>query len=181
MSGKEISRLYLKENLSAQKIAYIKGVSITPILRILKTCNVKLGGVYIRNKKKYIKSKIILDKNGCWNYPYSIQTNGYARIQGKYAHRVSYETFKRVIPEGLTIDHLCKNKICVNPDHMEPVTAVENVMRSNAIPAMNARKTHCLRGHLLSGDNLVIYAKKRQCRECFRVRNLKAYYKRRFK
>lgn len=68
--------------------------------------------------------------------------------RSQYAHRVAYEFAKGPIPEGLTIDHLCRVRNCVNPDHLEAVSLRENVLRSPiAVAAINARKTHCPQGH----------------------------------
>ena len=72
----------------------------------------------------------------CWNW-IAGRSNGYGMIQinkkHKYAHRVSYEIFKGDIPEGLELDHLCRNRKCVNPDHLEAVSSRENTMRGNNI------------------------------------------------
>lgn len=78
------------------------------------------------------------------------------RKQYVAAHRASYELFVGPIPDGLTIDHLCRTTLCVNPLHLEPVTMRENVLRGTSFAAQNAKKTHCLRGHpydkVRSGD-----------------------------
>lgn len=69
---------------------------------------------------------------GCWLYT-NVFNNGYGQIQingrDTLAHRTAYEYFKGPIPEGLELDHLCRTKACVNPDHLEPVTRSENVRR----------------------------------------------------
>ena len=116
----------------------------------------------------------------CWTWQFSINRHGYALIkvknsdgtyQTKLAHRVFYERHLESIPSGLTIDHLCRNRECVNPAHMEPVSVRENVLRGEGITAQNARKTHCLNGH--SYDEANTYVSKgggRQCRACTATR-----------
>lgn len=98
------------------------------------------------------------------------------------AHRFAYELANGKIPEGMVIDHLCRNRGCVNPNHLEPVTNVENVMRGQSGTAINARKTHCIRGHALIGENLRIDKRGRRaciiCRFSERITytsRLKAY------
>lgn len=91
-----------------------------------------------------------------------------------YAHRFAYEQVFGPIPKGLTIDHLCRVISCVNPHHLEAVTMKENLFRGNGIGSINSRKTHCINGHALSGDNLSITNKgHRDCRSCKRNRKLK--------
>ncbi len=86
----------------------------------------------------------------CWLFTGPVG-DGYGRIwvngQRKYAHVAAYEQIHGHVPEGLVIDHLCRNRSCVNPAHLEPVTNRENVLRGNGITAVNARKTHCVHGH----------------------------------
>lgn len=95
---------------------------------------------------------------------------GAFHFQGKAhrAHRFAYEMFVGPVPEGLVLDHLCKNTLCVNPAHLEPVTQRENTMRSDNFIAVNARKTHCSHGHLFDEANTRVYRGMRQCRECNR-------------
>jgi hypothetical protein len=113
------------------------------------------------------------EPDGCWNWRGSGEGHGYGLFGVKRfmarAHRVSYEYYVGPIAPGLQIDHLCRNRRCVRPDHLEPVTQRENILRGTSPSAANARKTECLRGHPLSGDNLYVDKKGgRSCRECTR-------------
>lgn len=117
---------------------------------------------------------------GCWHWTGSPR-GGYGRIRdgGRTfsAHRASYEHFVGPVPSGLTLDHTCRNKLCVNPAHLEPVTMRENTLRADSPVAKNARATSCVYGHPLSGDNLIAYSNgKRGCRECRRLRSRRLYY-----
>jgi len=114
---------------------------------------------------------IHVDENKCWNWGNS-QANGYRAIEIKgktiQAHVFSYEHFVGPVPEGLQLDHLCRNKRCVNPDHLEPVTASVNVRRGTSPAAANAIKTHCKRGHEFTPENTCHRKGKpgRTCRTC---------------
>ena len=111
----------------------------------------------------------------CWEWP-GAKSHGYGQVQrtgtrrlGR-VHRMVYEHFVGAIPEGLTLDHLCRNRACANPAHLEPVTVRENILRSMAPAAINARKTHCNAGHPLVEGNLVRqHTGKRLCRICARA------------
>jgi len=120
-----------------------------------------------------------VDRSGdCWTWTAGRLPKGYGRFHhnGKLrlAHRVAYEMVVGPIPDGLQLDHLCRNPACVNPVHLEPVTARENTVRGNAPAASRARtKTHCPAGHEYSGDNLFVSTRKsgylhRLCRACHR-------------
>lgn len=93
---------------------------------------------------------------------------GYGAFGGGRAHRYAYERLFGPIPSGMQIDHLCRVRCCVNPHHLEVVTPRENTIRGVSPAAVNARKTHCVRGHLLEGDNLMSNDSWRRCRECAR-------------
>lgn len=130
---------------------------------------------YNEKAVKRLSAKVIINANGCWIWNARIEPNGYGRFgyQGRmcWAHRISYELFKGEIPAGLDLDHLCRNRACVNPDHLEPVTRLENASRGIAGQVNRDRmlsKTHCPQGHPYSGDNLYITPKEgyRQCRIC---------------
>lgn len=105
---------------------------------------------------------------GCWYWEGAL-VRGYGQFGLRkgariYAHRFSYELLIGSIADGLFIDHLCRNRACVNPVHMELVTNKENALRGVGAPAINARKTHCKNGHALMGKN--IYRNWRGGREC---------------
>lgn len=115
-------------------------------------------------------------ESGCIEWTGCLSTQGYGRIRSNgvthYAHRLAYEWAKGPIPEGMQIDHLCRNRACVNPEHLEAVTHQTNVARGVSPMADQKRQTHCKRGHPLDGDNLYLTkAGKRQCRECIRLRS----------
>ena len=115
----------------------------------------------------------VVKTSDCWLWTGMRSVGGgYGRFVWKrksfLAHRVSYLLHHGAVPRRLTLDHLCRNRLCVNPAHLEPVTIGENVLRGIGIPAMNARKTHCKNGHPFSGANLRIAGKRRVCRTCWR-------------
>jgi len=118
--------------------------------------------------------KHVSKTEGCWQW-LGWTTRGHGRfkigLQRYAAHRLAYTWAKGKIPNGLTLDHKCRNRGCVKPDHLEPVTVVENVLRGESVPAKNARKTTCVRGHALKGHNASYreYAGRteRRCRICY--------------
>ena len=114
---------------------------------------------------------------GCWLWMRPNGSTGYGqfRVAGQTvgAHRFAYELLVGSIPEGLTLDHLCRVRHCVNPAHMEVVTQRVNILRGDTLPARNAAKTHCPQGHPLAEENLCpdqVRKGKRACLVCRRVR-----------
>ncbi len=112
----------------------------------------------------------------CWEWMGSKDTTGYGRIHAngrqRPAHRVSYEMHVGPIPDGLEIDHLCNNRGCVNPEHLDVVTRRQNILRSS-----HAGKMFCPSGHLMDERNTAYWGKKRVgrfCRECDRQKRRKS-------
>lgn len=114
--------------------------------------------------------------SGCWLWLGEIDRKGYGQInlgnatsgkrKRRMAHAVAYELHCTPIPRGLELDHLCRNTLCVNPDHLEPVTHKENVRRGMAHGAIVARTNTCMRGHALTDSNTYWSRGRRWCRAC---------------
>lgn len=115
-------------------------------------------------------------KTGCWVWQNRVNAVGYGClvIGGTFwlAHRLSYTLFVGDIPKGKEIDHLCRNRACCNPKHLEPITRRENLARSPIIIwEKRAALTHCKRGHLFSVENTRWYnGRERVCRACENIR-----------
>jgi len=116
---------------------------------------------------------------GCWLWTASLDGHGYGQFNkvlsnGKWgsskAYKFSYERAKGPVPDGLQIDHLCRERSCVNPDHLEAVTQKENILRGTSPAAMNLRKNHCSKGHEWTEDNVALYKGRRgrMCKQCNR-------------
>lgn len=119
---------------------------------------------------------------GCWDWTATVTDRGYGTIgetvaPGKsrsiYAHRLSYEMHHGPIPAGLVVDHVCDNRRCVNPDHLQLLTSKQNILRSSAPEIRRRWLGQCIRGHDLNDpDNVYVRPDngRKQCRECIRVR-----------
>jgi hypothetical protein len=115
---------------------------------------------------------------GCWLWTGSIGSAGYGRIvidtKRYQAHRLIYELLVEPIPDGLEIDHLCRVRNCVNPDHLEPVTQIENLRRARRFhyggDGGDSDPNKCVRGHRLEGDNVYRRPSRPNSRECMACR-----------
>jgi hypothetical protein len=106
--------------------------------------------------------------NGCWLWLASIDAHGYSHAgKGRLAYRLAYQLVRGPVPAGLELDHLCRNKLCVNPDHLEPVTHAENVRRG----ALHRRRVTCEAGHLLALTRKVVNGRSKGCRVCKQMRD----------
>jgi hypothetical protein len=129
-----------------------------------------------RKARESVWQRISPEPNsGCWLWTGSVNKAGYGLFwtgaAQRLAHRCSYELHVGPIPAGLTLDHLCRVRCCVNPDHLEPVTQGDNARRSPIIGIRSGElqrsKTHCPKGHAYTGENLIIRENGwRRCRAC---------------
>lgn len=123
---------------------------------------------------RFLSKLSVGHESGCWHWVASCRTSGGRSLYGQFyfrggvwkAHRVSWTLLKGEIPPGLQIDHLCRNTICVNPDHPEPVTPQVNCLRSNSVAAKHALKTHCPQGHLYDMFRVRTKGAYRGCHAC---------------
>lgn len=127
------------------------------------------------HERLLLKVKII---NDCWIFNGALTKHGYGRfvIDGVVysAHRVSYSIFNGELFDNLVIDHICRNKNCINPEHLRQVTFSENVLEnSESIQAKNKKKTQCINGHYFSPENTRVMPNERRCRACERIREKK--------
>jgi len=146
---------------------------LTPVKRLPRTDLDDMSEVDCIFYIQILLSRTVL-YGDCWIWQGQVNAKGYSyfKLQRKVkysgaAHRILYLLIKGTIAQGLQLDHLCRNKLCINPDHLEPVTGIENCRR---IPYYN--RSYCLHGHSMSGNN-VGYRKDhygRYCKRCSVIR-----------
>lgn len=139
-------------------------------------------GIFVQVNVASAKSRsypigYLIQENACWTWVGSVDGQGYGKLwrDGRLhqAHRVIYQETLGIVPVGYQLDHLCRNRRCVNPAHLEIVTPLVNFLRGESPLAHHARKTHCLRGHLLDRNSVQKSGRRagrRQCLECAKNR-----------
>lgn len=121
-------------------------------------------------------SQVNVQNDGCWLWTSFINPNGYGQFmwEGRRisAHRFSFILHKGPIPKGLEVDHVCRVRRCVNPEHLRAVTHRENILCGDTVPARHARQTRCFRGHEFTPENTWSNPRKieRHCRTCHKLK-----------
>lgn len=171
---------------SSSTLPQVKAQLVTLLTTALATSGVSGGQVPVQYGSSTLPSRLLrrveIDANGCWVWQGTLQPNGYGMISlgGRgdgigYIHRVSYTLFVGPIPEGLVIDHLCRNRACCNPEHLEPVTQLENTHRGIG----HGSETHCPQGHPYDEANTIHRRDgRRRCRACKNARERRRYQRR---
>ena len=149
-------------------------------MEVTTFASVQRRRVYIRRPvaERFLE-KVLPGPSGCWEWLGARHPKGYGSFhmndggRTQRAHRVAYELFVGPIPEGLEIDHLCRNRGCVNPGHLQPVTGQVNQLRGLTVTRRLAERMRCNHGHEFTPENTYWKPKPngrsyRQCRECHR-------------
>jgi hypothetical protein len=129
--------------------------------------------------RERIHTKYRVTESGCWEWQAGLfKKDGYGQFHNpggsNLAHRAMWEFERGPVPEDLQLDHLCRNRRCVNPDHLEPVPGRVNLHRGETVNAANTVKTHCIRGHEFTPENTYRYKRgtgfTRKCKTCINNR-----------
>lgn len=139
---------------------------------------------FLSLEDRFMEKVFMVPESTCWFWTGYHDRDGYAMSSINdvplAAYRMAYKLFVGELTKGMCLDHICRQRGCVNPKHMEEVTSKENTRRSPIAPAaINAQKTHCPRGHELTEGNIVTSMKGRNCLICNRVKD--AERKRRYR
>lgn len=143
---------------------------------------------YRPDPERFAEKYTVHPETGCWEWSEKRNRGGYGVFtlsltggRTVLAHRFSLKLAGVEIPDGMVVDHLCRVRHCVNPEHLDVVTNRENLLRGMGWSGTHYRKTHCVRGHKFDDDNTVVYVtadgrEQRNCRECinFRARRRRA-------
>lgn len=139
--------------------------------------NIRVGPVIEARLMASIEA-ITRRPDDCYEWVGGLDREGYGRIRSSTgtmaAHRAIWLMLRGPIPDGLVIDHLCRNRACVNVNHLDVVTDRENIRRG----LRGALRTHCAKGHPFAGHNLIVAQGRRYCRECRRVSAAKSNQRR---
>lgn len=129
-------------------------------------------------KEKFMRT-ISINEKGCWEWTAGKTSKGYGAMYVSgiqfSTHRISYMMSVGEIPKGLDLDHLCRNRVCCNPSHLEAVTRQINLLRGLTLVAANAAKTHCPKGHEYNEQNTITRRGGRECRACGLAASNKRY------
>lgn len=139
-----------------------------------------MGRSRLSVRDRIIAQTSVNPETGCWEWLCGATADGYGRMrvtkahkvhEVMFTHRAAYEEWVGPIPEGLVIDHLCRNPTCCNPAHLEPVTQTENVLRGESPSNAFRVTTHCIWGHAFTPENTYLDKRGRYCRACRKRRN----------
>lgn len=136
----------------------------------------------------WLKDRTTPNDRGCWLWANYVRSDGYAvaavrteaGVKARYVHRLAFEAAFGPVPDGLHLDHLCRNRHCLNPLHLDPVTPRENTLRGVSPLAINAAKTICKHGHEFTPENTHVRPNGgRTCKQCARAKSLRGHARRR--
>jgi len=147
-----------------------------------RTGSTELGTRFRTALERFDEANVTEDDNGCWVWLDGRSEQGYGRFNARrkfyLVHRFSYELLIGPIPEGLVLDHLCRNRACFNPWHLDPVTDRVNIVRGEGFAARAARATTCPSGHPYDEANTYQWNGVRYCKACrahrSQIRNARA-------